>query len=105
MELTIQAVQRGERAHVMLCGSASGLAREHIPDDANVLLREAGNSPKELLARIVAERLVSAEVCSIQTTHVTGLLAGISPADLAVMAKRLFFAKAKYGDKLHVLSF
>lgn len=93
MVLTMQAVQQGAGAHILLCGDAGDIALKDAPAAATAPQKPKGMSPQALLVQILAQPNTSAEVCAIylpnKGVEASALLDGITPADPAVMAARL----------------
>lgn len=93
MVLTMQAVEQGARAHILLCGDAADIALKDAPESATAPQKPKGMSPQSLLVQILAQPNTSAEVCAIylpnKGVEAMALLDGIAPADPAVMAGRL----------------
>lgn len=102
MVLTMQAIQQGAEAHILLCGPAGDLARQDAPAAATAPQKPSGASPQGLMQQIM-ETGAQVEVCAIYLPNegngAEALLDGISPADPAVMAARLLTPNA------HILSF
>lgn len=92
MDLTMQAVQQGAEAHIMLCGPAGDLALMEPPASATAPQQPRGTSPQGLM-RQVMEAGPQIEVCAVYLPNKGAdpevLLDGISPADPAAMAARL----------------
>lgn len=93
MVLTLQAVQQGAGAYILLCGDASDIALKDAPAAATAPQQPNGMSPQALLLQILAQPNTSAEVCAIYLPNkgvdASALLEGITPADPAAMASRL----------------
>jgi intracellular sulfur oxidation DsrE/DsrF family protein len=103
MVLTMQAVQQGAAAHVLLCGDAADIALKDAPAAATAPQKPKGMSPQALLVQIMARPNTSVEVCAIYLPNkgvdASALLDGVTPADPAVMARRLL------ADDTRIMSF
>ncbi len=103
MVLTMQAVQQGAGAHILLCGDAADIALKDAPAAATAPQKPKGMSPQGLLTKILAQPQTSAEVCAIYLPNkgldASALLEGITVADPKVMAGRLL------ADGVRIISF
>lgn len=103
MVLTMQAVQQGADAHILLCGDAADIALKDAPVAATAPQKPKGMSPQALLVKVLAQPNTSAEVCAIYLPNkgldAAALLKGVTPADPAVMAGRLL------ADDTRIMSF
>lgn len=92
MVLTMQSIQQGAQAHVLLCGPAGDLALKDAPPSATAPQEPRGLSPQGLMRQIMGTG-AQVEVCAIylpnKGTGPDALLDGIKPADPAAMAARL----------------
>jgi nitrous oxide reductase accessory protein NosL len=103
MVLTMQAVQQGAGAHILLCGDAADIALKDAPAAATAPQKPQGMSPQALLMQILAQPETSAEVCAIYLPNkgldASALLDGITAANPKVMAGRLL------ADDVRIMSF
>lgn len=92
MVLTIQAIQQGSNAHVLLCGPAGDLALKDAPPSATAPQKPKGMSPQGLMQKVMKSG-ATVEVCAIylpnKSVGATALLDGISAAKPPEMAARL----------------
>lgn len=92
MVLTMQSVQQGASAHVLLCGPAGDLALKDAPKSATTGQKPRDMSPQGLMQAIMANG-ATVEVCAIYLPNKgleqDSLLDGITAADPAEMAGRL----------------
>ncbi|MFG6511765.1 hypothetical protein ACGYKB_11105 [Sulfitobacter sp. 916] len=92
MVLTMQAVQQGAEAQIMLCGPAGDLALKDAPASATDPQKPRGMSPQGLMQQIM-ETGTQVEVCAIYLPNKGAgpevLLDGINPADPTAIAARL----------------
>lgn len=98
MVLTMQAVQQGADAHILLCGPAGDLALRDAPPSATAPQEPQGMSPQGLMQKIM-ETGTQVEVCAIYLPNKGAgpevLLDEITPADPAAMAARLLTPNAR----------
>ncbi len=104
MVLTMQAVQQGATAHILLCGPAADIAlKEGAPESATAPQPPRDMSPRGLMTAIITQTPTKAEVCAIylpaKGLDASALMDGVTPADPAAMAKRLL------GETTRILSF
>lgn len=104
MVLTMQAVQQGATAHILLCGPAADIAlRDGAPDSATAPQPPRDMSPRGLMTAIITQTPTKAEVCAIylpgKGLDASALMDGVTPANPAEMAKRLL------GENTRILSF
>lgn len=104
MVLTMQAVQQGATAHILLCGPAADIAlRDGAPDSATAPQPPRGMSPRGLMQTILEKTPTKAEVCAIylpgKGLDASALMDGVTPAKPDEMAKRLL------GENTRILSF
>lgn len=92
MVLTMQAVQQGAEAQIMLCGPAGDLALKDAPASATDPQKPRGMNPQGLMQQIM-ETGTQVEVCAIYLPNKGAgpevLLDGINPADPTAIAARL----------------
>jgi hypothetical protein len=92
MVLTMQAIQQGAQAHVLLCGPAGDMALKDAPASATAPQKPQGASPQGLMRRIMAMG-ATVEVCAIYLPNKgvgpDALIDGIAPAAPPEMAARL----------------
>lgn len=92
MVLTMQSMQQGARAHILLCGPAGDLALKDAPASATAPQKPRGMSPQGLMQKIMQSG-AQVEVCAIylpnKGVEATALLDGITAAKPAEMAARL----------------
>ena len=98
MVLTMQAIQQGAEAHILLCGPAGDLALKEAPASTTAPQEPRGASPQGLMKQIM-EAGAQVEVCAIYLPNKGAgpevLLDGITPADPAAMAARLLTPNAR----------
>ena len=104
MVLTMQAVQQGATAHILLCGPAADIAlRDGAPDSATAPQPPRGMSPRGLMQTILDKTPTKAEVCAIylpgKGLDAAALMDGVTPAKPDEMATRLL------GENTRILSF
>lgn len=92
MVLTMQSMQQGADAHVLLCGPAGDIALKEAPAGATAPQEPKGMSPQGLMQKIMASG-ASVEVCAIYLPNkgldAAALIDGVSAAQPPVMAGRL----------------
>lgn len=102
MVLTMQSLQQGAKAHILLCGPAADIALKDAPASATAPQKPKGMSPKGLMMKIM-EGGTQVEVCAIYLPNkgvgAEALIDGVKAADPAEMAKRLL------ADDTRLLSF
>lgn len=102
MVLTMQAMQQGSDAHVLLCGPAGDLALQDAPAAATAPQKPKGMSPQGLMQKIM-EAGATVEVCAIYLPNKgvgpEALLDGVTPAKPPAMAARLLV------DNTRIMSF
>ncbi len=102
MVLTMQALQQGSDAHVLLCGPAGDLALRDAPAAATAPQKPKGMSPQGLMLKIM-EAGATVEVCAIYLPNKgvgpEALLDGVTPAKPPAMAARLL------ADNARIMSF
>lgn len=102
MVLTMQSIQQGATAQILLCGPAGDLALAEPPASAVAPQQPKGMSPQGLMRKIMATG-VKVEVCAIYLPNkgvgAEALLEGVG------MAKPPAMAAALIADHTTVLSF
>ncbi len=92
MVLTMQSMQQGAKAHILLCGPAADIALKDAPESATAPQQPKGMSPKGLMMKIM-EGGTAVEVCAIYLPNKgvgpEALIDGVTAANPAEMAKRL----------------
>jgi intracellular sulfur oxidation DsrE/DsrF family protein len=92
MVLTMQSMQAGAGAYVLLCGPAGDLALKDAPEAATAPQPPKGMSPQVLMQKIM-EQGATVEVCAIylpgKGVSQDALLDGIGAAKPPAVAKRL----------------
>ncbi len=90
MVLTMNAVQQGAKAQIMLCGPAGDLALKEAPASATTGLAPKDMSPQGLMQMIMAKTETKVEVCAIYLPNKgvgpDALLEGVTPAKPPAMA-------------------
>lgn len=98
MVLTMQSIQQGASAHILLCGPAGDLALKDAPASATAPQKPRGMSPQGLMQSIM-ETGASVEVCAIylpnEEVGADALLDGVTPAQPPAMAARLLAPNAR----------
>ncbi len=102
MVLTMQAIQKGSKAHILLCGPGGDLALKDAPTNATAPQKPKGMSPQGLMKKIM-ETGAAVQVCALYLPNkgVGGeaLIDGIAAAKPPVMAGHLL------ADNTRILSF
>ncbi|WP_298677493.1 hypothetical protein [uncultured Lentibacter sp.] len=102
MVLTTQAMGRGHRAHILLCGPAADMALAQAPDSATAGQPPRGASPQGLL-KMAMDKGARVEVCAIylpgKGADASVLMEGVGVAQPPAMAG------AMMGDDTVVWSF
>ncbi|HEV8036301.1 hypothetical protein [Yoonia sp.] len=84
MVLTLNAVQQGATAQILLCGPAGDIALQDAPETATAGQPPRDASPQGLMRMMMAEHDVTAEVCAIylpaKGADASVLLEGVTPA-------------------------
>jgi len=102
MVLTMQAVEQGQSAHMLLCGAGGDLALADAPDSATAPQPPLDMSPQGLMTALIG-RGVTVEVCAI---YLPGLGADASVLiDGVGVAQPPAMAGAMLGDGTTVWSF
>lgn len=103
MVLTMQAVQKGASAQILLCGPAGDIALKDAPESATAPQAPKGMSPQGLMKTMMEKTGTKVEVCAIYLPNEgvgqEALLDGITPAAPPAMAEMLI------ADDTTVLSF
>lgn len=103
MVLTMQSIQQGAKAHILLCGDAADMALKDAPEDATAPQAPKGMSPQGLMKTIMDKTGTKVEVCAIYLPNkgvgADALLDGVTPAAPPAMAAALI------ADDTTVLSF
>lgn len=103
MVLTLNAVQQGATAQILLCGPAGDIALQDAPETATAGQPPRDASPQGLMRMMMTQQGVTAEVCAIYLPGIEAdasvLLDGVTPAapDAA--------ARAIISDNTVVMSF
>ena len=102
MVLTMQSMQQGAEAYVLLCGPAGDLALKDAPAAATAPQKPKGMSPQGLMQNIMAGGGM-VEVCAIYLPNkgiaASALLEGVGAAKPPAVAARLL------ADKTRIMSF
>jgi hypothetical protein len=103
MVLTMQSVQQGAKAQILLCGPAGDIALKDAPESATAAQKPKGMSPQGLMKMIMEKTDTKVEVCAIylpnKGVEATALLEGVTGAKPPAMAAALI------ADDTTVLSF
>ena len=102
MVLTMQAMQQGANAYILLCGPAGDLALKDAPASATAPQKPRDMSPQGLMQRIMQSG-ATVEVCAIYLPNkgvdATALLDGVSAAKPPEVAARML------SDDTQIMSF
>jgi predicted peroxiredoxin len=102
MVLTMQSVQQGAQAHILLCGPGGDLALKDAPASATAPQKPRDMSPQGLMKKIM-EAGATVEVCAIYLPNKgagpEALIDGVGVAKPPEMAARLL------ADDTRILSF
>lgn len=102
MVLTMQAMQQGANAYILLCGPAGDLALKDAPASATAPQKPRNMSPQGLMQKIMQSG-ATVEVCAIYLPNkgvdATALLDGVSAAKPPEVAERML------SDDTQVMSF
>lgn len=102
MVLTMQTMQAGANAYMLLCGPAGDLALKDAPASATAPQKPKGMSPQGLMQKIMASG-ATVEVCAIYLPNkgvdATALLDGVGAAKPPAVAARLL------ADETRIMSF
>jgi len=103
MILTMQAVQQGSSAHILLCGPAGDLALKSPPSAAISLQKPKGMSPQGLMKTIMEKTGTQVEVCALYLPNKgvgpEALIDGVAPGKPEDMGARLI------AENTRILSF
>lgn len=98
MVLTLQAIQQGAAARVLLCGPGGDLGLADPPASAVAAQEPQGASPQGLLRRLI-EAGVPVQVCALYLPNAgleaDALLDGVTPAEPPAMAAHLIGPNAR----------
>lgn len=98
MVLTMQSMQQGASAHILLCGPAGDLALKDAPASATAPQKPRDMSPQGLMQNIMKNG-GTVEVCAIYLPNkgvdATALLDGIAAAKPPEMAARILAPKTR----------
>jgi hypothetical protein len=98
MVLTMQALQQGSKAHVLLCGPAGDLALKSAPASATAPQKPKGMSPQGLMNKIITAG-GTVEVCAIYLPNKDlgpdALIENVTSAKPPAMAARLLAPNAR----------
>ncbi len=93
MVLTMQSVQQGAKAQILLCGPAGDLALKEAPASATAPQKPKDMSPQGLMRMIMDKTGTKVEVCAIYLPNkgvdASALLDGITAAQPPAMAAAL----------------
>lgn len=102
MVLTMQAMQQGANAYILLCGPAGDLALQDAPASATTPQKPRDMSPQGLMKKIMQSG-AAVEVCAIYLPNkgvdATALLDGVSAAKPPEVAARML------SDDTQIMSF
>lgn len=102
MVLTMQAMQQGANAYILLCGPAGDLALKDAPASATAPQKPRDMSPQGLMQKIMQSG-ATVEVCAIYLPNkgvdATALLDGVSAAKPPEVAARML------SDDTQIMSF
>jgi hypothetical protein len=103
MVLTMQSVQQGAKAQILLCGPAADMALKNAPESATAPQKPKDMSPQGLMKMIMDKTDTKVEVCAIYLPNkgvdASALLDGVTAAKPPAMAAALI------ADDTTVLSF
>jgi len=103
MVLTMQSVQQGAEAQILLCGAAADIALRDAPASATAPQEPKGMSPQGLMTMIMEKTGTKAEVCAIYLPNKgvgpDALIEGVTPAKPDAMAAALL------ADNVRILGF
>lgn len=103
MVLTMQSVQQGAKAQILLCGAAADMALKDAPESATAPQKPKDMSPQGLMKMIMEKTDTKVEVCAIYLPNkgvdASALLDGVTAAKPPAMAAALI------ADDTTVLSF
>ena len=103
MVLTMQSVQQGAKAQILLCGPAGDMALKEAPASTTAPQEPKGMSPQGLMKMIMEKTGTKVEVCALYLPNkgvdASALLDGVTAAKPPAMAAALM------ADDTTVLSF
>ena len=93
MVLTLNAVQQGASAQILLCGPAADIALRDAPETATAGPPPRDASPQGLMSMMMSQHDVKVEVCAIYLPGLGAdaslLLDGVTPAAPDAMARSI----------------
>lgn len=93
MVLTLNAVQQGAKAQILLCGPAGDIALKDAPETATAGQPPRDASPQGLMRMMMDQHGVKVEVCAIYLPGIGAdasvLIEGVTPADPAAMSRSI----------------
>jgi len=93
MVLTMQSIQQGAKAHILLCGPAADIALKDAPESAIAPQKPKGMSPQGLLKTIIEKTGTKVDVCAIYLPNkgvdASALIDGVTAAEPGPMAAQL----------------
>ena len=99
MVLTMQSIQAGASAHILLCGPAADMALRDAPESATAPQAPRDMSPQGLMRTIMDQTGTQVEVCAIYLPNkgvgAEALIEGVTAADPAEMGRRLVAPNAR----------
>ncbi len=102
MVLTMQSMQAGAEAYVLLCGPAGDLALKEPPESATAPQEPRGMSPQGLMQQVMEEG-ATVEVCAIylpnKGVEADALIDGVTMAKPPEVAARML------ADRTRIMSF
>ncbi|MCT8267152.1 hypothetical protein NYQ83_07690 [Afifella sp. JA880] len=103
MVLTMQSVQQGAKARVLLCGPAADIALTNAPASAMALQKPKGMSPKGLMQTMLQKTDTAVDVCALylpnKGLNEDALIEGVGVAEPPQMAEHLL------AENTRILSF
>jgi intracellular sulfur oxidation DsrE/DsrF family protein len=98
MVLTMQSVNQGSKARILLCGPAADLALKEAPASATTPQKPLGVGPQDLMRKLMSQG-TPVEVCAIYLPNRDSgpdvLLDGVSVAEPPVVAGHLLAENAR----------
>ncbi|MCC5979555.1 MAG: hypothetical protein JJU21_15950 [Salinarimonas sp.] len=99
MVLTMQSIQAGASAHILLCGPAADMALQDAPETATAPQAPRDMSPQGLMRTIMDQTGTQVEVCAIYLPNKgvgpEALIEGVTAADPAEMGRRIVAPNAR----------
>ncbi|UXU73880.1 MULTISPECIES: DsrE family protein [unclassified Paracoccus (in: a-proteobacteria)] len=93
MVLTLNAVQQGAKAQILLCGPGGDIALRDAPASATAGQPPRDASPQSLMRMMMDQHDVKVEVCAIylpgRGADASVLIDGVTPADPAAMSRSI----------------